>query len=178
MTIPAMMFTPVGLIMVVPVDPEGRTVTFGVSEALLERGGRQGWRDYELSGEAAAVARDHYKGTTTGLVRSLLDNMDEKNIRLWAPYSIPDLPTWHKGRVCLIGDAAHALPPNGQGSAQAFEDAALLGRLLGSEQATARGYEALLSHLENRRPRIVNVKKLSKVAGQIKAERGRGGCGR
>lgn len=39
--------------------------------------------------------------------------------------------TWHKERVCLIGDAGHAATPNmGQGGAQAVEDAWILSQLL------------------------------------------------
>lgn len=38
---------------------------------------------------------------------------------------------WHRGRVVLIGDAAHACPPTlAQGAAQALEDAAVLAELL------------------------------------------------
>ena len=38
------------------------------------------------------------------------------------------LKTWHRGRVILIGDAAHAmLPTQGQGASQAIEDAEALG---------------------------------------------------
>ena len=34
---------------------------------------------------------------------------------------------WHRGRVVLIGDAAHAITPHlGQGAAQAVEDAVVL----------------------------------------------------
>ena len=37
---------------------------------------------------------------------------------------------WHQGRVCLVGDAAHATTPNmGQGGAQAIEDAYFLSQL-------------------------------------------------
>ncbi len=40
------------------------------------------------------------------------------------------LPAWSHGRVCLLGDAAHATTPNmGQGGAQAVEDAFVLGEL-------------------------------------------------
>lgn len=40
-------------------------------------------------------------------------------------------PPWHRGRVVLIGDAAHTCPPTlAQGAAQALEDAAVLAELL------------------------------------------------
>ncbi len=43
-------------------------------------------------------------------------------------------PPWYQGRVLLIGDAAHATTPHmGQGSAQAVEDAVVLGELLAGD---------------------------------------------
>ncbi|GAA1772730.1 FAD-dependent monooxygenase [Streptomonospora arabica] len=39
------------------------------------------------------------------------------------------LPAYHRGRVALVGDTAHAMTPNlGQGAAQALEDAVVLAR--------------------------------------------------
>lgn len=52
-------------------------------------------------------------------------------IGAWPIYDLPDLPTWHLGRVCLLGDAAHAASPSaGQGAGLAIEDAAILARCL------------------------------------------------
>ncbi len=45
----------------------------------------------------------------------------------WALCGIDPNALWHKGRVCLIGDAAHAmLPFLAQGAAMAIEDAAVI----------------------------------------------------
>ena len=147
--------------MAVPFEHDAQRLTCGFSEELPEKG-REDWAEYERSGEAARKAKANYTDSTNPIIRSLLDNIDDTSVRLWAPYSIPDLPTWHKGRVCLIGDAAHALPPNGQGSAQAFEDVAIMSRLLTSDSAVAQGYENLFSEFEKaRRPRIELVKQFT-----------------
>ncbi|GLW12312.1 monooxygenase [Microtetraspora sp. NBRC 13810] len=43
------------------------------------------------------------------------------------------LPAFHRGRVVLLGDAAHAMTPNlGQGACQAIEDAVVLAHLAGA----------------------------------------------
>lgn len=66
-------------------------------------------------------------------------------------FHLPPLPTYTKGPVVLVGDAAHAMTPNlGQGGCQALEDAATLGVALdaGFDVPTAlRRYDAV------RRPR-------------------------
>lgn len=50
------------------------------------------------------------------------------DLGLWQLRDINPLPTWTKGKVILIGDAAHAmLPTQGQGASQALEDAEALG---------------------------------------------------
>jgi 2-polyprenyl-6-methoxyphenol hydroxylase-like FAD-dependent oxidoreductase len=79
--------------------------------------------------------------------------------RSYPIYDMPALPSWHKGRAVLIGDAAHAVGPHaGQGASMAIEDALVLAACLDAEsdcEAAFRRYEAL------RRDRIDRVVKLT-----------------
>jgi len=75
----------------------------------------------------------------------------------WPVYELPVLERWHEGRVVLVGDAAHALPPNqGQGVSQAFEDVFVLARVI-AHGAGFRRYEEL------RMPRIAKLRKTIKA---------------
>jgi FAD-dependent urate hydroxylase len=81
-------------------------------------------------------------------------------------HSIPHLPVWHRGRMVVIGDAAHApTPTSGQGASLAAEDAVVLAKCLrdlpDAQQAFAR-FEAL------RRPR---VERIIKVAARINSNK-------
>jgi 2-polyprenyl-6-methoxyphenol hydroxylase-like FAD-dependent oxidoreductase len=52
---------------------------------------------------------------------------------------------WYRGRILLIGDAAHATTPHlGQGSAQAVEDAVVLGELLAREAPLPQLFEEFM----------------------------------
>ncbi|MBV8991116.1 MAG: FAD-dependent oxidoreductase [Solirubrobacterales bacterium] len=52
-------------------------------------------------------------------------------------------PPWHRGRVVLIGDGAHATTPHcGQGAAQAIEDGIVLTRELSTERPVAEALDA------------------------------------
>jgi FAD-dependent urate hydroxylase len=49
----------------------------------------------------------------------------------WATYDLPSVPTWYRGSLVIIGDAAHATAPSsGQGASMAIEDAVVLARCL------------------------------------------------
>ncbi|KAF7627606.1 putative salicylate hydroxylase [Aspergillus flavus] len=51
----------------------------------------------------------------------------------WKLCHLPELDTWSKGSVTLLGDACHpTLPYQAQGAAMAAEDGAVLGMLMGS----------------------------------------------
>lgn len=50
-----------------------------------------------------------------------------EDLGCWPVYEVPRIPIWSRETVCLIGDAAHAMPPHGgQGASAAIEDAIAL----------------------------------------------------
>lgn len=70
----------------------------------------------------------------------------------WPMYEIDGMPRWHEGRVCLLGDAAHAMSPSaGQGAALAMEDAMVLARCLRDDADPAGAFAAFE---RERRPRV------------------------
>ena len=77
----------------------------------------------------------------------------------WGLFTRPLTQNWGRGRIQLIGDAAHAMLPNaGQGACQAFEDAYILGRWL---EASRDPVEAFANFRRVRIPRVHGVQRLS-----------------
>jgi salicylate hydroxylase len=74
----------------------------------------------------------------------------------WALYDRDPIPRWTRGRVTLLGDAAHPmLPYLGQGACQAIEDGAVLATALKAEPADPEA--ALARYERTRRPRASRV---------------------
>ncbi|ARZ66018.1 2-polyprenyl-6-methoxyphenol hydroxylase [Streptomyces albireticuli] len=72
---------------------------------------------------------------------------------------------WHRGRVVLVGDAAHACPPTlAQGAAMSLEDAAVLAELLGTHDAWDD--DLLTAYRDRRMPRVRMVVDASVRIGQ------------
>lgn len=77
----------------------------------------------------------------------------------WGLFTRPVTENWGRGRIQLIGDAAHAMLPNaGQGAAQAFEDAYILSRWL---EVDRDPIEAFVNFRRVRIPRVHGVQRLS-----------------
>jgi len=88
-------------------------------------------------------------------VRQLILSATET--KRWALYDRTPIETWTRGRITLLGDAAHAmLPFLAQGAAQAIEDAAALGESLRSANQTSIG-AALMLYEATRRPRANSI---------------------
>jgi salicylate hydroxylase len=75
--------------------------------------------------------------------------------RRWPLLVRPELPRWGRGRVALLGDAAHPMTPFlAQGAAQAIEDAAALGRALAGAKSIEGALDAYQSARMTRATRI------------------------
>ncbi|MEU6644123.1 NAD(P)/FAD-dependent oxidoreductase [Saccharomonospora sp. NPDC046836] len=101
-----------------------------------------------------------------GPARDLVEATDEI-FAGWNTYDFPSVPTWHRDRMVIIGDAAHATSPaSGQGASMAIEDAVTLGKCLRDIRnvpAAFARYEAL------RRARVERVVKQGKRNGDGKS---------
>jgi salicylate hydroxylase len=74
----------------------------------------------------------------------------------WALYDREPMPRWTRGRVTLLGDAAHPmLPYLGQGACQTLEDAAVLATALSADPGDL--VAALARYERTRRPRTSRV---------------------
>jgi salicylate hydroxylase len=84
----------------------------------------------------------------------------------WGLFTRPLTQNWGRGRIQLIGDAAHAMLPNaGQGACQAFEDAYILARWL---DACRDPVEAFANFRRVRIPRVQAVQRLSAANARFK----------
>jgi FAD-dependent urate hydroxylase len=85
----------------------------------------------------------------------------------WNTYDFPKVPVWHRDRMVIVGDAAHATSPaSGQGASMAIEDGVTLGKCLrdiGELPAAFERYEGL------RRERVERVVKQGKRNGDGKS---------
>lgn len=90
-------------------------------------------------------------------IESLLQQV-EMTFR-WALYDREPLPTWTRGRLTLLGDAAHPMLPHlGQGANQSIEDGMALATILArADRTTVRA--ALTAYERLRRERVAQVQR-------------------
>jgi salicylate hydroxylase len=75
----------------------------------------------------------------------------------WALYDREPLPTWTKGRLTLLGDAAHPMLPHlGQGANQSIEDGMALATIL-AQVDTSAVPASLLAYERLRRERVAQI---------------------
>jgi 2-polyprenyl-6-methoxyphenol hydroxylase-like FAD-dependent oxidoreductase len=97
-------------------------------------------------------------------------NVIDSTEQVVGPFPLNDIlfmPRWHDGRVCLIGDAAHATTPSaGQGASLALEDAMVLAQCMRDIAVPERAFAAFE---RARRRRVETIVKQSRRTGSTKA---------
>ncbi|WP_164737184.1 FAD-dependent monooxygenase [Georgenia sp. SYP-B2076] len=104
--------------------------------------------------DLAALLRQRLAGYG-GLVGRLRESLPDDGV-VYSPISEVHLPApWHKGRVIVLGDAAHASAPNlTQGAAMALEDAVVLADELRRDRPVEESLAAV-SHVRFARTKLV-----------------------
>lgn len=122
----------------------------------------EGWEDEGWTiPSTIAELLGHFDGWDP-LVRAIIAATPAHLLFKWALHARDPLDSWQRGRVTLLGDAAHGmLPFMGQGAASALEDAAILARCLAafSPDVALQRYEAL------RLPKTTMVQTNSRLLG-------------
>lgn len=85
-------------------------------------------------------------------------------LNVWPFYTVPKMSRWHSstGRVVILGDAAHAIPPSaGQGANQGFEDSYSFGILMATLNDKVSWSDALTAWEAYRMERMDEVLRLT-----------------
>jgi salicylate hydroxylase len=114
-------------------------------------------------GDRVALARE-FAGWDP-LVEAIIAQV--KTTFRWGLFDREPLSTWTRGRLTLLGDAAHPMLPHaGQGANQAIEDALAVATVL-SHADRASAPRALLIYERLRRERTAGVQRMSRFNGAL-----------
>ncbi|KAH7208640.1 salicylate hydroxylase [Fusarium oxysporum] len=110
---------------------------------------REGWK--ALGEDKATLKRDIVARFEEGSIKGLKPIINESDWYFYPVYMLPPAGKWSKGRVLLLGDAAHAMPPQGESTGIAIEDGVLFAHVLSEGISTGvpyvmEAYEALRRH--------------------------------
>jgi 2-polyprenyl-6-methoxyphenol hydroxylase-like FAD-dependent oxidoreductase len=123
-----------------------------------------------------AAARDRFAGWSPQ-IRAIVAGTTADQLMRHDVYYLPGgLHTYIRGRVVMVGDAAHAaLPTVGGGASTALEDGVCVGRLIGAPVRDGADLgNALADFDQARRPRCRKIARLAAVTARIGADLGGG----
>ncbi len=157
-----------GLVAATPdIAPEGTWLTWvgeGRRASVMPIGGGRCYWFFDVPMPIEAVGdlgdhRDELGAAFSGWarpVRLLVDRLDPAGVARLAIHDLDPLPTWSRGRVVLLGDAAHTMAPDlGQGGCQAMEDAWVLAHHLTATNCSVD--DALARYVTERMPHTADM---------------------
>ncbi len=106
-----------------------------------------------------------YEGFDPAMV-ALISKADKESLKVWKLLDMEVMSTWVKGKLALLGDAAHPFTPHqGQGAGQAIEDAASLAVLFPAGTRKDEIEARLELYEKIRKERADRIQEYSRVAG-------------
>ena len=150
----ALNFARRGLLLTSYYEHTRSSVYIGAIIETPDIGSRDGWRakggDQEL---VRADMRERFGNSVHPTIDAFLE--EAQDWYMWPIYSLPPFGKWATDRVMLLGDAAHAMPPQGESTGIILEDCVLLARcLLRHQELGSRIKDAFDAYEALRRTRI------------------------
>ncbi|PYH97540.1 FAD/NAD(P)-binding domain-containing protein [Aspergillus ellipticus CBS 707.79] len=98
------------------------------------------------------LVRTQFAKSALPAIRELLDHTEDW--ALYPVYQVRQRGRWHKGRILLLGDAAHAMPPRDESAAYSIEDALIFTQILSQNRHAP--LSAIFQEYETARRELVN----------------------
>jgi salicylate hydroxylase len=118
-------------------DQARESIYVGALMQVPEIADRNGWK---AAGADAQKTRDEmlerYSGAANPQIAHWIE--DAEGLYLWPVFTLSKGGKWATDRVMLIGDSAHAMPPQGESTGIVFEDGVLFARCLAKWMETRR----------------------------------------
>lgn len=100
------------------------------------------------------------------ILLAMLEKADPESLKVYPLFDMETLPTFVRGRLALIGDAAHPfLPHLAQGGAMAIEDGVALGVMLSGDASCADVPSRLQLYNDARHSRATLIQKYTRIVG-------------
>ncbi|KAM0550708.1 hypothetical protein ACHAPJ_008773 [Fusarium lateritium] len=158
-----------GAFVIAPQLADGSEVLIGKQKVFVgEDPGREAWKAMTSDKTWCVDFLREGKEDFPSVVTNATSEISPDKVNLWPFYLLPKLEKWASsdkhGRVAILGDAAHAIPPTaGQGVNQAFEDVYTFAGVLGQlKQKNGHGLsDALGRWQKGRQERVDKVIELN-----------------
>jgi salicylate hydroxylase len=118
-----------GMLLTSYFDEKKEEIYVGALMQVPEIASRDGWK---AAGKDADKTRkdmlERYSGAANPLIEQVIQ--DAEDLYLWPVFTLSKGGKWATDRVMLLGDSAHAMPPQGESTGIVFEDGVLFARCL------------------------------------------------
>ncbi|OCL04282.1 FAD/NAD(P)-binding domain-containing protein [Glonium stellatum] len=133
-------------------DAEKSRLYVGAVMETKDVGSREGWA---LKGKDQEVTKNEilrrFGGSSVPYIEGMVKKVD--SFILYPVYKLPPGGQWTTKHIILLGDAAHAMPPQGESVGLALEDVVLFSRVV-SQHETKPTTQIFADYEKLRKPRI------------------------